>query len=92
MTLKVFKYNLPVQEKSSLLMPEHSQVLSVQVQHEQLTLWALVNPDNEECERKFLIFGTGHEIEEPGQDEYYDYIGTVQAMGGQLVWHIFEVI
>ena len=68
-------------------MPSGAQVLTVQIQRGEPCLWALVNPAQPYEERTFRIYGAGHEIEE----QWIGYIGTVQMLGGSLVWHVFEV-
>lgn len=48
-------------------------------------MWAIVDTTHEEVRREFVIYGTGHKI-----DEARRYVGT--AVGPVLVWHIFEVV
>lgn len=61
------------------------EVLDFQVQHGALTIWTLENyrHNDDPTEEKFLILGTGSEVE-PG----WEYVGTVQH--GQYVWHLFR--
>ncbi len=81
----VYKYPLAIE--SSIPMPEGAQVLSVQTQHGQVQLWALVDPDATPVSRKFRIVGTGDPIKgDPGV-----FIDTFQMSGGDLVFHVFEV-
>ena len=86
--MKIFKYLiLPSNVKQKIMMPMNAEVLSFQMQNQQLYIWALVDPDNEMEGRLFCVFGTGHEIVLDGEEKY---IGTAQMMGGSLVWHLFE--
>lgn len=69
-----------------LHLPEGARVLTIQMQHDQPQLWALVDPHAELVPREFLAIGSGHQIEE----ELLTYIGTFQQDGGAFVWHLFE--
>jgi hypothetical protein len=53
-------------------------------QEEWLCLWAIVNPENDKEERKFVVVGTGHPT--PPLEKY---LGTAQMKSG-FVWHLFE--
>lgn len=81
---RIWKYVLPVTDYPSILMPEHSQVLSVQNQNGEITLWAVVDPDKPMTIRKFHIVGTGNKTNIDGEK----FLGTVQCF--PFVWHIFE--
>jgi len=83
----IWKYCIPL-EPTTLDMPRLAQVLTVQMQGDQAVLWALVDPSQPKCKRRFAIFGTGHDI----PDEVGNYIGTFQLLGGTLVFHLFEVL
>jgi len=69
-------------------MPKGAQVLSVREQGEDICLWALVDPHAEKEQRRFVGFGTGHDV--PGYP--MNFIGTAHLHGGSLVFHIFEAI
>jgi hypothetical protein len=69
-------------------MPKGAKILTVQVQHNEPQLWAMVCTKMERETRHFKIFGTGHNI-----DTFPDkYIGTFQIHDGTLVFHVFEII
>lgn len=82
----VYKFPLSVSSNGIVNMPKGATILSVQMQDEVPTLWALCVPSNPYEDRLFFIVGTGH-IFEPASDARF--IGTVQTRNG-LVWHIFE--
>jgi len=82
----IWKFPLAVTDEQSVIMPEGAEILCAEVQHEQLCLWALVNPDAPKQRRIIEVFGTGHDM----PDGCRKYIGTVQMMHGSLVWHVFE--
>jgi hypothetical protein len=80
----IWKYVL--QPESVLDMPIGAQVLSVREQGQEICLWALVDPLADKEKRKFVSFGTGHDI--PSQP--MTFIGTAHLGGGSLVFHVFE--
>jgi hypothetical protein len=89
MNKKIFKYTLKVDgDLQKILMDNEGEILTVQIQNDEITMWVLVNPEKNTEERYFEVFGTGHSI-------YYDmgidrkYINTCQDSLG-LVWHVFE--
>ena len=88
--LKVYKYKIKVDNYFELDLPYGAWVLDVDLQKQDIYLWALVNPDAELEKRRFRFAGTGHEIDE----EVYQlsHIKTFQIMAGSLVFHIFEII
>lgn len=87
---RIFKYKLKVADKQTIMMPRHSQILSIQEQGGDITLWALVDPfyQKEPAEYHFAIIGTGHPIEEM---EPFTHLATIQTSGG-FVWHIFQTM
>lgn len=87
----IWKFENPIEDKFSLKMPYAAEILSAQI--DQRTgnpcIWAIVETDNEQEERTFVLYGTGNPIE-----NYYlvplNYIGTYQYNGGNFVGHVFE--
>ena len=77
-TRRIFKYRLA----PKIRIPMGAEILSVQFQNDEPTIWAAVNPDAAETTRYFDMVATGDEIPE-GQ-----YIGTAQS--GPFVWHFFD--
>mgnify|MGYP001576669000 CR=1 FL=1 len=82
----IWKFEIPVEDHFEVQIPMASQVLTVDVQHGQPCIWALVNPDAERIAYKFVLRGTGHPIEE----DLGPYIGTFQLAGGGLIFHLFH--
>lgn len=84
----VWKYPLQQVGQQEIIMPAGAEVLAVQMQGNTLTLWAKVSipePHDPPLYQKVHILGTGHEKEKiKGR-----YIGTVQQMSGDLIWHVF---
>lgn len=94
----IHKYRLPLDTTleidgigvtaSDHSIPVDAKLLSVQVQQESIMLWALVDPAKQTIRRTFAIFGTDHPIPDSIS---VDHVGTVQMVGGRLIWHIFEI-
>lgn len=83
----IWRFPFEITDSFTISMPGHAQVLDVQLQRGQPTLWALVDQGAELRERRFAIHGTGRPIEGwPGK-----FVGTFQMLEGALVWHLFEV-
>lgn len=86
MNRTIWKFDLQVAGRQVVNVPNGAKLLTIQMQHGRPVLWAEVNPDEPHVAgREILCFGTGHPIT-PKQT----YLGTVQEMGGNLVWHFYE--
>jgi hypothetical protein len=85
MTKQIWKYPLNG-IISNVEIPMDAEILTVQLQNGQPTIWALVNPKNELESRNFTIVGTGN----PFDDTNHQYIGTFQIE--PFVWHLFEIV
>jgi hypothetical protein len=81
----IWKY--PLTAASGLRMPRGARLLTVQVQAEDVCLWALVDPEAPMVTRTIRVFGTGHTVKLAATDAY---IGTFQLSGGALVFHAFD--
>jgi len=68
-------------------MPVDAQILSVGKQGDGLCMWYLVDTDGQDEYRRFIVYGTGHDIDERG----LEYIDTVM-MEEFLVFHVFEKV
>jgi hypothetical protein len=80
----IYKYTLDSQD-CTLNLPKGAEILTVQLQNQIPTLWALVNPITVTEERHICIVGTGCQVEDTMK-----YITTY--MDGYFVWHVFELI
>ncbi len=87
----IWKYEVAVGVSGSpaiVVMPAGAKILSVSKQPGQrngiFSLWAIVDPLNNKCEREIIIRGTGHEFDALDLEPF---IGTV--IDGDLVWHIY---
>lgn len=83
-------WKFPLHEESNPVeveMPEGAKVLHVGTQYNQTCLWAHVNPDRGAVNRKFHVYGTGHQMHIP----VGEYLGTTQTHEGAFVWHVYDV-
>ncbi len=85
--MKIFKYELPLEENPVIEMPIGASILDIQYQNHKLMLWAMVSPQDRLIDYNFRIFGTGHDVYCHHQLEY---IKTVQDELTGFVWHIFR--
>lgn len=89
--MKIFKYELKVEDSCNISMPNGATILSLQVIDEKPYIYACVDESSKTIERTFLTFGTGHTL--PFDNMIYsgmEYLGTYQLQGGALVFHVFE--
>lgn len=86
---EVWKFAVPFRgpDVFTIDMPGDAEPLSVQIQHGEPQIWALVSTDALPMPRTFRIAGTGHPIGETVRR----HVGTYQMAGGSLVFHVFEV-
>lgn len=87
----IWKFKLKIDDKQSIEMPKGAQILSAQVQHNILCIWALVDVDAEKEQRTFEIFGTGNPVPDYVDAEHnYKFIATFMYYDGGFVGHLFE--
>lgn len=84
----IWKFDLEVADRQEIDMPAGSEILSVANVDAKLRLWAIVGPGEDMLKRVINIAGTGHPA--IGVHDKANHIGTVIAMGGRLVWHVFD--
>ena len=80
----IYKYDVPLLDMVTMMMPVGAEVLSVGVQDGRVCLWAMVDPTTPLMSRVFYVCGTGGPVN-VGDARF---IGTVQM--DFFVWHIFE--
>ena len=82
----IWKFPLGRLSDQVVLMPRGAEILTTQMQGDEICIWALVDLGEKANERRGIqIYGTGHTIYNP---ENKVYIGTVQTP--PYVWHVFE--
>lgn len=62
--------------------------MSVINQNDRPTLYCLVNPNEENVDVRFMVFGTGWEL--PELIDNLEFIDTVSTFDGTYIWHIFR--
>lgn len=87
MNQTIWKYNVKIDDVQTVAMPEGAKLLSVQVQHNLVTIWAMVDPRNLNVNRIIQMAGTGHDMSERIMG---DFLGTFQIESGALVFHVFD--
>lgn len=84
----IYKYPIEITDEQVVMMPEGADIISCQMQYDTPKLWALVNPSATPEPRTIHIFGTGHPIAAVPRA----FIGTIQKLDGNLVFHVFEEV
>lgn len=83
----IYKYPLLLTDKQELLLPVGANLLDVQLQGEQLCLWAIVDTDAQRF-HKYIV-----RIEGTGQGPIpFDHRGAIlrrTVQQGGMVWHVF---
>lgn len=82
----VHKFPLKFAGHQTIEMPVGAKTLHLEVQHDQLCLWALVNTDAKIETRTLNMYGTGHPVDTA---KSITHIGTFLEANGNLVWHVF---
>ena len=82
----IWKYELKITDEQTISLPVNSKILSVQNFNGKLCLWAIVNSEDAEKERKIAIIGTGNPLW--CNLKFWNFIDTVQMESG--VWHVFS--
>lgn len=83
----IFKYPVQMSEDFTIHAPRGAQFFAVQVQGNEVQMWARVDPEQQEVLYRFGVHGTGHYLNDFTNNA--PHIGTFQLSGGQLVFHLF---
>ena len=88
MTQTIWKFDIEVSDIQQIKMSQLAELLSVQVQHGAVCIWALINPDNPIVDRNIIMSGTGHDLSDRLLGKF---LGTVQFPDDDdLVFHVFD--
>lgn len=87
MVTTIYKYTLKPTEMQDIELPIDAEILTVQAQKDEVCIWVKLDPDKPKVYRTFAVFGTGWNIV---SNANLKYIGTVQFLNGDLVYHVFE--
>ena len=83
--MRIWKWTLPTLGYDVIEIPHGAKMLTVQMQHGEPQLWALVDEEMYKDRVQIAVYGTGNPIpDNPGE-----YIGTFQLHNGDLVFHVF---
>lgn len=83
-TVYKYEFNIELDGKFDLHLPDNHQILKVGVQGPNPCMWVLVETNDETFPIGFTIYGTGHEI----KSYLHFYVGTFCQH--PLVWHVFK--
>lgn len=87
---RIFKYSLEILDRQEVELPAGAKILSVQAQNGLPQIWAMVDDSQVKTDMVHIrIIGTGYEI--PDADSL-EYIGTVQLINGECVFHVFKEV
>jgi hypothetical protein len=78
-------HKFPVAPETSINLPATAKVLTVAMQNGAAQMWVELDTEAPKVMRRFVAFGTGHEINIPTKA----FIGTIFVDG--LVFHVYEV-
>lgn len=84
----IWKFKLEIKDEQKIMMPSGSLILqTVQIQNNEVVIWAVCTPSDTVEEVTILTFGTGHPIPEEITNKKLKYIGTYQK--DWFVGHVF---
>ena len=86
----IWKYDIPVQDSVTILIPKGGEVLKVGDQGGTMMMWVLVDPEAKKTPRAFRIFGTGQPIPITSSIPSLKYLDSVIMSHLPLVWHVYE--
>lgn len=81
----IHKFKLSITDEQIIQTQGLGKMLCVQVQNDEICLWAEAFTTMNSYPRKISIIGTGN----PMSNTTRNYIGTVQLSG--FMWHVYEV-
>ena len=84
---QILKYTLETMD-SQVIKIKSGEIISVENQNDKIVVY--VKTDGSLCEynTKFLIYGTGHELADDIDE--CDFLGTVNLLNGELMFHVFR--
>lgn len=88
---KIWKYNLGLPGSSVIRIniPKWAELLTVDVQHESIVLWAKVETQVASVSRNFVIYATGGPFLAEDYMKDAKFVGTV--FYDALVWHVYDL-
>lgn len=89
--ITVYKYELPANYNTYIDVPKGGEVLHLDVQNNTPFLWILIDTEAPTEQRRFRVYGTGHEIP-TGEKDNLKFTGTFFINSSRLEFHVFEVM
>jgi len=84
----IWKFTLENETAQKIKMPKGAKILSVEIQRNEIVVYAMVNTSIAEKEqRKFKIIGTGDSMD--ASINNYTFLGSVLVQNGDYVFHVF---
>ena len=83
MSATVWKFPLYITDTQFVRMPDGAEILHVDLQDGLMCLWAKVDPDASEVDRRIHVSGTGNPCPDDAR-----HVGSV--LMPPLVWHVWE--
>lgn len=83
--MKICKFHIEIEMENIIQAPSGTIWLSAQLQHNQIVVWGIVNPDNASTNYKTYVLPTGAAISQMSAK----FMGTVQLGSGSMILHIF---
>jgi hypothetical protein len=88
----IFKYDV-VEAKNGIIEGPITKLLTAQVQHGSIKVWAEVDTEAENVKYQIVPIGTGWPLDAPAGEQCvldtHQYLSTVQLAGGGLVFHVY---
>lgn len=92
----IWKVELDIVAEQTIEIPSGATFLSAREQNDHVCAWFICDPDKPKEPRTIAMVGTGHEVptdgDSMGDEPFSVYLGTAIIFGGNLVWHVFEVV
>jgi len=86
--MKIYKYPLSTKTIQEIVMPKNAKILSALNQREKICIWALVDPEEQEVEKRTIeVYATGLTTFDSKNIKFID---TVSFLNGSLIYHVFE--
>jgi hypothetical protein len=86
----IWKYPLITSDEQVISIPKDAKILTVQIQDDVPTIWAIVDPLKPKEDKVIIIRGTGLQYQDQDWDGL-NYIGSYQYQfyNGKFVGHVF---
>lgn len=88
MMTTIWKATLLPLDVQKIMVPEGAEMLCAREQHEHICVWYRCDPTAPLTARALAVVGTGN----PAPDVVGRYLGSAVLQGGDLVFHVFEMI